>query len=233
METFKSSRGIIKLTALLLCVAIMLTGCQASETVSITEMLTDAQKYLTDMDYEQAIIEFNKILEIDPKNVDAYIGLADVYLRLGDVEKAVEILRQGLEKTRDAKLQTKIDNILNHASPRENLNGTNVPTFEPMGAVTILGEEYDIAATTHLDLSGKGITNDVLREIEPQIQALTNLTSINFSDNEISNVQLLEKLNKLIRLDLTRNKISDTSALENLTDLTDLRLGQNQIKNIS
>ncbi len=45
-------------------------------------------------DYEMAI-------ELDEANAQAYLGLADVYIRKGDYDKALEVLRDGMEKTRN------------------------------------------------------------------------------------------------------------------------------------
>ena len=56
-------------------------------------------KYLSDGNYEEAIIEFEAAIEIDDKNPDTYIGLAEVYIQQGDLKKAIEILEAGYEKT--------------------------------------------------------------------------------------------------------------------------------------
>ncbi len=36
-------------------------------------------KYLDDMDYEQALVAFEAALDIDPMNVDAYLGIVSTY----------------------------------------------------------------------------------------------------------------------------------------------------------
>ena len=94
-------------------------------------------QYLTEGNYEEAIVAFNTAIEIEPnqamayvgrgnayigsgetaenlalalgdyqqalklngKNVDAYLGIADVYIRQGDFDTALAILNDGLEKT--------------------------------------------------------------------------------------------------------------------------------------
>ena len=71
-----------------------------------------AERYLNEQNYEQAIIEFQKVLEIEPMNVDAYLGLANVYEEMGDVDKAAEILQDGLEKTGDERIQQRNDELL-------------------------------------------------------------------------------------------------------------------------
>ena len=80
------------------------TGASAVETA-----LKLAEKYLLEQDYEQAIIEFNKVLEIEPMNVDAYIGLADAYIGLGDSDKAIEVLSEGYNMTQDENIKAQLD----------------------------------------------------------------------------------------------------------------------------
>ena len=72
---------------------------------TVTEMLSTAQKYLVEMDYERAIAEFNKVIELDPMNADAYLGLAEAYEKSGDIDKAVETLEKGFELTGDERIE--------------------------------------------------------------------------------------------------------------------------------
>ena len=68
-------------------------------------MLSTAQKYLVEMEYERAIAEFNKVIELDPMNADAYLGLAEAYEKSGDIEKAIETLEKGFELTGDERIE--------------------------------------------------------------------------------------------------------------------------------
>ncbi|ELP92938.1 protein phosphatase 2C, putative [Entamoeba invadens IP1] len=62
----------------------------------------------------------------------------------------------------------------------------------------------------------------------------TNLTTINFSDNEIcSGLEFLSTLKELVELDLSFNKIDDFSPLCSLPKLTYLNLANNIIKSVS
>lgn len=71
-------------------------------------------KYLSDGNYEEAIIAFSAAIEIDEKQPETYIALADVYVQQGDYEKALEILQQGLEKTgNNADIAAKLDQVKN------------------------------------------------------------------------------------------------------------------------
>lgn len=78
---------------------------------NIEEMLSTAQKYLIEQNYEQAVIEFNKIIELDPMNPEAYLGLAKAYIDMGNTEKAVETLEKGFELTGDEMLKALLDEL--------------------------------------------------------------------------------------------------------------------------
>ena len=74
-----------------------------SDTVKVNRQLELAQHYLLEEEYEQAIAVFDMIIEIDPKNVDAYIGLAQAYAESGNLQEAVKTLEKGYKET-DAKV---------------------------------------------------------------------------------------------------------------------------------
>lgn len=76
---------------------------------SISEQLDLGQKYLEEQEYEQAIVAFNKVIEIDDKCVEAYIGLAETYIRMGEYDKALKIAQKGYEITGDESLAEYID----------------------------------------------------------------------------------------------------------------------------
>lgn len=54
-------------------------------------------RYLSDGNYEKAIIAFAAAIKIDPKNVDAYCSLADVYAAIGDYESAEELFSRAYD----------------------------------------------------------------------------------------------------------------------------------------
>lgn len=68
-------------------------------------MLELGQRYLDELDYEQAVVCFEAYLEIDPQSVEAYLGLAEAYEGLQNYEKALAVLAEGYMVTGDARLQ--------------------------------------------------------------------------------------------------------------------------------
>ena len=76
------------------------------------EQLALGQKYLEEDDYEQAVVAFNKVIALDEKQIEAYIGLADVYIAQEEFEQAQAVLAEGLNKCEDSGLiQEKIDEM--------------------------------------------------------------------------------------------------------------------------
>lgn len=56
-----------------------LAACGKSVEAQIAEQLELGQKYLAELNYEEAIVAFNKVIELDAKSIPAYTGLGQVY----------------------------------------------------------------------------------------------------------------------------------------------------------
>ena len=61
-------------------------------------------RYLSEGNYEEAILAFEAAIEIDPQNPDAYRKLAEVYEKTGDEDAALRTLETGAEATGDREL---------------------------------------------------------------------------------------------------------------------------------
>jgi tetratricopeptide (TPR) repeat protein len=87
---------------LTILLASLITACaKPASTLSAAELLDLGEKYLLEMNYEQAVVCFTKLIAIEPKNPRGYTGLAEAYVGLGEFDKALEILRQGLGQLPD------------------------------------------------------------------------------------------------------------------------------------
>lgn len=69
-----------------------------SDTVKVNRQLKLAQQYLLAEDYEQAIAAFSIVIEIDPRNKEAYLGMAEAYAATDDLKNAVKILERASKK---------------------------------------------------------------------------------------------------------------------------------------
>ncbi len=105
----------LRRTALLLALALIfsLCGCGASSAGSSWQDQYDlGVRYLSEGNYAEAVIAFTAAIEIDPKQPDAYLGLAEAYLAGGDRTGAIEVLEQGLEATGDSEIKDMLDQVV-------------------------------------------------------------------------------------------------------------------------
>lgn len=69
--------------------------------------IRNGQKYLEQMEYKKAEACFQKAIDIDPKEVKAYQGLAETYEGLEDYEKAFEIYEEAFSKVQNTSEELK------------------------------------------------------------------------------------------------------------------------------
>lgn len=86
-----------RLSGLFLVLALALTACGGQG--SWQEQYDLGMRYLSEGNYEEAILAFTAAIEIDHNREEAYLDLAEVYLVMGDLEQALATLREGYEAT--------------------------------------------------------------------------------------------------------------------------------------
>ena len=116
----------MKAIALVFLCTVLLTACAAHSDSAVEDTPTWQEqydlglRYLEEGNYEEAILAFTAAIEIDPKQAEAYVGLADVYIEQGAYEKAQEVLENGLKLVgENQKIKDKIadlDAIIKSAS---------------------------------------------------------------------------------------------------------------------
>ena len=200
---------------------------------TVTEMLSTAQKYLVEMDYERAIAEFNKVIELDPMNADAYLGLAEAYEKSGDIDKAVETLEKGFELTGDERLQARLA-LLNVENAE-----TTVTSETTTAEVTTAAEPEEVK---YVNVQGFEIPTNIteLHLIGPDIPYESGSSAETDEDKHIyrleeplSDISFLADFKELKKLDLALNNLTDISVLSDLKSINELWLDINQISDIS
>ena len=100
-------------TCVFLTIILLLTlaACQKALEVEPVDEALDWQtqydlgvRYLSEGNYEEAILAFEAAIKIDPKNADAYRKLAEAYEKTGDEDAALHTLETGAEATGDREL---------------------------------------------------------------------------------------------------------------------------------
>ena len=77
-----------QLIAAIVLVAVLLTSC-GSKAATATDKIELGQKYLTELNYTEAIASFTEAIKLDPNNIQAYMGRAEAYVALGEYDKAL------------------------------------------------------------------------------------------------------------------------------------------------
>ncbi len=73
-----------------------------------SEQLDMGYKSLLEMDYEQAEVIFENIIDIDETNYEAYLGLADVYTAMDEPGMARKVMEEAVEKCGYGQIQIKV-----------------------------------------------------------------------------------------------------------------------------
>lgn len=93
-------RKLLQLVAAVLLAVMLLTAC-ASGASKAADKIELGQKYLTELNYTEAVASFTEAIRLDPDNIQAYMGRAEAYLALGEYEKALEDYRFVSQKTEE------------------------------------------------------------------------------------------------------------------------------------
>ena len=74
-------------------------GWNAYQGGQYQEQLSLGEKYLKELNYEDAIVALNRAIEIDPRSPEPYLLLADVYIGQEDFNSAKKVLEEGYQAT--------------------------------------------------------------------------------------------------------------------------------------
>ncbi len=110
------------IAVILIMVALFIT---ASPKRKLQQQLDFGEKYITDFDYDNALLAYEKAIEIDPNSVEAYIGYADVRIKIAEedilegqyieavnnYDDALVVLQKGQNNTNSPEIANKIVEI--------------------------------------------------------------------------------------------------------------------------
>lgn len=96
--------------AVVVMLLLTLLGCK-STAARWQEQYDLGVRYLSNGEYEEAVIAFNAAIEIDPMQADAYLNLANAYIGMNDFDAAREILERGYELTQSEALKSKLEEL--------------------------------------------------------------------------------------------------------------------------
>jgi tetratricopeptide (TPR) repeat protein len=88
---------IMFISIIILCLVFAGVGVvKYTNAAQVKEGLILGNKYLQEEKYEEAILSFIKVIEIEPKNIEARVGLAKAYIKTGKPAEAEKILKESI-----------------------------------------------------------------------------------------------------------------------------------------
>lgn len=91
---------LLRLAAMVLLAVMLLTAC-ASKAAKAQEKFELGQKYLTEMNYTEAVASFTEAIELNPDDIEAYLGRAEAYIGLKQYDDAKADYGTAIEKAAD------------------------------------------------------------------------------------------------------------------------------------
>lgn len=111
----KQSKLVIGITAgiLFIAVVIILSVLMAfgSDSKKYAKHMETAQRYMDELQYGQAVAEYQAAIMTDPGNAETYHALAELYVLMEDYESAVAVLNQGIGQTSSDELSEYIEKV--------------------------------------------------------------------------------------------------------------------------
>lgn len=93
----KMKRTLLFLVVFIFLLSILGSCAKPEQPLSAAELLDLGEKSLLVLNYEQAVVQFLKVIEIEPMNPRGYTGAAEAYIGLEQIDKAESVLRRGLD----------------------------------------------------------------------------------------------------------------------------------------
>ena len=109
-----------RITALFLAAVLLLSLAACGGKDPWQEQYDLGMRYLNDGNYQEAVIAFEAAIEIDPKRVEAYSGLSNTYMAMGEYDKGLQVWDNipqedtsemfALSKQKSQKIRTAMEN---------------------------------------------------------------------------------------------------------------------------
>lgn len=149
MENRKRKR-LAGLAVLLLAIAMLLAACATGAT-DTAEKIELGQKYLTELNYTEAVAAFTEVIKMDPSNIEAYMGRAEAYKCLEQYDEAKADYTTAIEKT-DEMPYTQAQAYAGRAEVYDLTDETEAAESDCSAAIALLdedgvGEKENIAQT--------------------------------------------------------------------------------------
>ena len=135
----RKRNGTAVLAAALLLVLMIFTSC-ATNASGVTEKIELGQKYLTELNYTEAVAAFTEVIKMDPSNIEAYMGRAEAYKCLEQYDEAKADYTTAIEKT-DEMPYTQAQAYAGRAEVYDLTDETEAAESDCSAAIALLDED--------------------------------------------------------------------------------------------
>lgn len=91
-------QNLLQIVAAILSVMLLFTAC-SSKATNAADKIELGQKYLTELNYTEAVAAFTEVIGLDPDNIEAYMGRAEAYKGLKQYDDAKADYTTAIERT--------------------------------------------------------------------------------------------------------------------------------------
>ena len=180
-----------------LCILFMAIGCSSVESLEVK--MNKGFKMMEDGEYEEAILIFNEVIEIDPNNANAYEYLANIYSNTGDYNKAISSLYQGINSIEDEEAKQQFWNEINDL-----FNSVDKPVGE-----TAIISQYE----NSFIIMGYGYYEGIIMEIQVENNKIAKFNVLSHQETDgIGSVPIDES--STILVGKTKEEILSLSSIE-------------------
>jgi antitoxin component YwqK of YwqJK toxin-antitoxin module len=103
---------LVGITVLIIVMIAILGICKINnQKREVNEKLKLASEYLANEEYEKMLIVYQEVIELKPNNVEANIGIAEVFILTNKFDDALHVLESKYEEDKNALYKEKIDMI--------------------------------------------------------------------------------------------------------------------------
>ena len=186
----KEQKKIGKLIAVLWLIALLFTAC-ASKATRAMEKVELGQKYLTELNYTEAVASFTEAIGLDPENIPAYMGRAQAYVGLKQYDDAKADYTTAIEKTEEQPY-TQAEAYIGRAEVNE-LTTSNEDALSDYEAASTALDKVDVEKITD-------VTEQMLEALKIKVYNACARLNAFFGRNEAAAASYTKAIDSLAKL---------------------------------
>lgn len=171
-------------------VLLLFTAC-SSKAAKAVEKVELGQKYLTELNYTEAVASFTEAIGLDPENIPAYMGRAQAYVGLKQYDDAKADYTTAIEKTEEQPY-TQAEAYVGRAEVNE-LTTSNEDALSDYEAASTALDKVDVEKITD-------VTEQMLEALKIKIYNACARLKAFFGQNEAAAADYTSALNSLDKL---------------------------------